>query len=62
MKNWDPKWRDLKPVEPVRRDGPPPAPIEGLELRRMAHRNLRDYERNHLKHVLEKEAERHADE
>lgn len=51
----------LPPVRPVDRTGPPPAPIEGVELHRMGAWNRRRFERTHLKHVVEKEAERAED-
>lgn len=53
MKAWDPVWRNLPPVEPVKR--PAPASRE-LSHEEKAH-NLRQYQRTHLRHVERKEAD-----
>jgi hypothetical protein len=57
MKAWNPNWKTLPPVEPWSGPAPPPRDLSPEEK---AH-NLRQYERTHLKAVLEhKEATQEA--
>lgn len=58
MKKWDPTWASLPPVEPVDRSGPPPSGDSVLERQPYARRQ---YERTHLRHVLEAEAKRQGE-